>query len=111
MDPISAAIAQFAGGFGKSLGGSLTAPPAGPSAAEQHTYGTTTLDGSGWSVNLGAGQLYAAPTKTQISPEGIPQSSLLGGAPTTPTLQAGGWTIALIVGGMLAWRLMHRGHA
>lgn len=78
---LEALAAKFAGSLGSGLGeaiGGGSGPFMGGSA-EAAAYGTT-LDGSGWVVNMGGTQLASAsPTRSTIDPVAATQSTSQAG--------------------------------
>ena len=100
---LEALAAQFAGSLGKGLGSAIGGD-GGPfvgGAATAGAYGTT-LDGSGWIVNLGGTQIASAsPTRTTTDPgNGVPALQQAGASPLV---------LLLLASAAVVWFLKKRG--
>lgn len=96
--PYGAAVGGLLGGATDVLSAGASGGPFLGGAADSATHGTT-LDGSGFSVNFGGTQV-ATPTTTKYSPEGLPQTGLVGsvgGSGSSPLLLIGLAVVAVLL--------------
>lgn len=103
---LEAFLSQMGGGLGKGLGEAIGGG-GGPavSSAQAAAYGTT-LNGSGWVVNLGSGARMDGVTASPTSAGGttVPDGLLSANSLT----QAGGGMLPLMLGGMLLVFLLRK---